>query len=190
VEFALVIPIFLTVFVAICEFTFLFSSYVSIGFASHDGDQLAATLGNTAGADVAVINRINTDVMTPADPKRIVKVDIFWVDTSSASGAPVGGWGGSVNTWTYDGGAHLYTLPGGGPVTLPFTQTTNGYPEANRCNINLGTGCALGHNTVDTIGVRITYQHQWVTPFPNFIGGGPVGPTMQSINLMRLEPIQ
>jgi hypothetical protein len=191
VEFALVIPLFITLFVAICEFTFMFSAYVSMSFASHDGAQLAATLGATGGADAAVVNRINTDVMSPADPKRIVKIDIFWVDTTSTDGSPVGGWAGNnINTWTYDGGSHVYTLAGGGSVTLPFAETTNGYPEANRCNVNLGTGCASGHHTVDTIGVRITYQHVWVTPFPNFVGGGSTGPLIQQTTIMRLEPIQ
>jgi hypothetical protein len=192
VEFALVIPLFLTIFIAICEFSFLFTAYVSINFASHDGSQLAASLGNTGNADHAVLNRINQDVMVPADPNRIVSVDIYWVDTTTSNAAPVGGWSGSVDTWTYDGGSHLMTLPGGATVTLPYVQTRSGYPESERCNVNLGLGCdtANGHNTVDTIGVRITYKHSWITPFPSFVGGGPNGPTMQAINVMRLEPIQ
>jgi len=190
VEFALVIPLFLTIFVAICEFTFMFSAYVSMGFASHDGSQIAATLGNTGGADAAVVNRINNDVMSPADPRRIVKIDIYWVDTSTNDGSPVGGWAGHVNTWTWDGGAHSNTLPDGTIVSLPFTRTTNGYAETDRCNVNQGIGCVSGHNTVDTIGVRITYKHTWITPFPNFIGGGSTGPTITSINIMRLEPVR
>jgi hypothetical protein len=190
VEFALVIPLFITLFVAICEFTFMFTAYVSMSFASHDGSQVAATLGATIGADSAILDRIDQDVMSPADPRRIVKVDIYWVNTGSADASPVGGWGGSVNTWTFDGAAHPYTLPSGLVVTIPFSQTTNGYREQDRCNVNLGIGCAPGHSTVDTIGVRITYQHLWITPFPSFVGGGPTGPLMTTINVMRLEPVR
>jgi Flp pilus assembly protein TadG len=36
VEFALIIPIFMTLVVAIAEFSVLFTSYTSLGFASHD----------------------------------------------------------------------------------------------------------------------------------------------------------
>src|ERR1035437_246728 len=63
VEFSLVIPVFLTVFFSIVEFSFLFTSYVSVGLASHDAVQLAATYGNTNGADAAILLRVSNDVM-------------------------------------------------------------------------------------------------------------------------------
>ena len=51
VEFTLVIPIFLTLFVAITEFSFMFTSFVELNYASHDAAQVAATYGNTSGTD-------------------------------------------------------------------------------------------------------------------------------------------
>jgi hypothetical protein len=190
VEFTLVIPLFLTIFIAIAEFTFSFTSFVDLGFASHDGVQLAATLGNAPGTDAAALDRINRDVTLPANPKQIISVSIYWVDTSTPNGSPVGG---AENIYIYDGGAHVYGLPSGATITLPFNQSTNGYPEVQRCNVNQGIGClptsGRPHNTVDTVGVKITYQHRWITPFPGWIGGGPTGPVLTSINVMRLEPV-
>jgi Flp pilus assembly protein TadG len=188
VEFALVIPLFLVIVVAIAEFSFLFTSYVSIGYATHDASQVAATLGNTPGADIAVIERIDNDVMVPANPQQITQVDIYQVDTTTNDGSPLGS---RINTWTYDGGSHSYTMPDGSTVNLPFTKTANGYPEQGRCNVNKGVGCTMfGQTTVDTIGVKIVYQYKWITPFPALVGGSTTGPVLSSINVMRLEPVR
>jgi Flp pilus assembly protein TadG len=187
VEFALVIPIFLTVVVAIAEFSFLYTSYSSINYASHDAVQVAATLGNTIGADASILQRIDQDIAAPADRTKIKTVDIYWVDTSTSSASPVSG---AENIWTYDGGSHAFTLPDGTTVQLPFITGGSGYPEANRCNANLGIGCVSGHTTVDTIAVKITYQYTWITPFPALINGSTTGPLLSSVNIMRLEPVR
>jgi hypothetical protein len=187
VEFALVIPLFLTIVLAICEFTFLFTSYVSMSFASHDAVQLAATYGDTAGSDCAVLERIDNDVMTPADPKKITTVDIYWVDIASANASPKAG---AENIYTYDAGIHSCTKPDGTIISVPFAgPSPNGYPESVRCNVNKGIGCQPGHTTVDTIAVKITYQYTWITPFPGMLSGGAVAPLITSINAMRLEPV-
>ncbi|MGD0247817.1 MAG: TadE/TadG family type IV pilus assembly protein [Candidatus Limnocylindrales bacterium] len=188
VEFTLVIPLFLVIVISIAEFSFLFTSYVSIGYATHDASQMAATLGNTPGADAAILQRIDNDVMVPANPQQIKEVDIYQVDTTSNNGSPMGS---RINTWTYDGGSHAQTLPDGSTVYLPFTRTANGYPEGGRCNVNMGVGCTMfGQTTVDTIAVKIVYQYVWITPFPALVGGSTTGPVLSSINVMRLEPVR
>jgi len=187
VEFALVIPVFLLVFVAIAEFSFLFTAYSSIGYASHDAVQLAAELGNATGADAAILQRVDQDVQAPADPTKIVSVDIYWVNTAFSDARPVSG---AENIWNYDGGSHSYQLPDGSFILLPFVPGATGYPIANRCNVNQGIGCATSHATVDTIAVKITYQYVWITPFPGMIGGSTTGPRLTSTNIMRLEPVR
>ena len=184
VEFAMVIPIFLTLFFAIVEFSFLFTSYLSVGYASHDAAQLAATYGNTVGADAAILQRIDNDIQAPADAHRIKSVDIFWVNTATSNAASQ-----ADEIYVYDGGHHQFTMPDGSTIYLPFVNTTNDYPAANRCNVNGGVSCVAGHQTVDTIGVKITYQYTWVTPFPQLIGGAGSGPLITQINIMRLEPV-
>ena len=73
------------------------------------------------------------------------------------------------------------------------------YPEADRCNVILGTGCASGHTGLDTIGVKVTYQYAWHTPLRCLVGllgkgnGGcysnTAGWTLVSSNAMRMEPV-
>lgn len=188
VEFALVIPIFLTVVIAICEFSILFTSYLSITFASRDAVQLAAELGNSPGVDCAVIQRITADVNTPANPQLIKTVEIYLVDTATGNSAPVAG---SIATYTYTGGSNQCTLPDGvTKINVPYSPTpptTTGYPEAGRCNVNSGTGCVPTKQTVDTIAVRITYQYKWITPFA--AAGGANGPMLTVTSVMRLEPV-
>jgi len=199
VEFTLVIPIFLGVVVAICEFSFLFTSFISVSYASHDAAQVAATYGNTAGADCAILQRISSDITVPADPAKIKDVDIYWVNTATANASPVSG---AENIYTYDGGSHQCHKPDGTPINVPFPiastsaaeSTSGGYPESTRCNVNSGINCpatnGVSHNTVDTLGVKITYQYTWVTPLPAMIGGSGNGPLFTLINIMRLEPVQ
>jgi Flp pilus assembly protein TadG len=183
----MVIPVFLTVFFSIVEFSFLYTSYLSVGFASHDAAQLAATYGNTINADTAILLRVDNDIQVPANNTRIKTVDIFQVDTTKKDASPIAG---RENLYTYDGGSHDFYLPDNTKIQLPFVPTgTLGYQDKDRCNANMTT-CNLGQTTVDTIGVKITYQYTWMTPFPALLGGSGNGPLLTSVNIMRLEPIQ
>jgi hypothetical protein len=199
VEFTLVIPIFLTLFVAITEFSFMFTSFVELNYASHDAAQVAATYGNTSGTDCAVLERVDNDLTVPANATKIKSVDIFWVNTASGNATPVSG---AENIYTYDGNPHPCIKPDGTTINVPFPipatlaleSTSGGYPESTRCNVNSGINCpptnGVAHNTVDTLGVKITYQYTWVTPLPAMIGGSGNGPVFALINIMRLEPVQ
>ena len=198
VEFTMIIPIFLGVVVAIFEFSFLFTSFVSVSYASHDAAQVAATYGNTAGADCAILERISNDINVPADPTKIKDVDIYWVDTATGNASPVGG---AENLYTYDGGSHQCMKPDGTTINVPFPissdqateASSGGYPETTRCNVNSGTNClptnGIAHSTVDTIAVKIRYQYTWMTPFPGVIAGLGSGPMLTSVNMMRIEPV-
>jgi len=183
VEFALVIPIFLTLVVAIAEFAFMFSSLLSISFASRDGVQIAAEMGDSPGADYVILQRIEQDVSAPVDRSKIVQVDIFWSDTAGAIKS------GQVNTWVRSGSS-TFTMPSGTIITVPYSQSSNSYPLSARCNVVLATGCASGHTTIDTIGVKITYQYSWITPLPGLIGQSGTGMQMIQSNMMRLEPVK
>ena len=182
VEFALVILPFIVLVVAIAEFSFMFSSYLSISFASRDGVQVAAEMGNDDSADFVILQRIEQDVSAPLDKTKITKVDIFWSD--GAGNVKLG----AINTWTR-GGSSSYTLPSGTILTVPYQRTSNTYPPANRCNVIAATGCATNHTEIDTIGVKITYQYAWITPLPALIGGSGSGMQMSQTNMMRLEPV-
>jgi Flp pilus assembly protein TadG len=69
VEFSLVIPMFIALVVAIAEFSVMFTSFLSVGYASHDAVQLAATYGNTANADSAIPRRSRPSTSTRSIPQ-------------------------------------------------------------------------------------------------------------------------
>jgi hypothetical protein len=183
VEFALVIPIFITLVVAIAEFAFLFGTFLSASFTSRDGVQVAAEMGNSTCADEVVLQRIEQDITAPADATKILSVDIFWSDNA---GNPIGS---AINTWTRTGSSQC-TLPSNTIITIPYQRTANGYPLANRCNVLSAVGCASGHTSIDTIGVKITYQYSWITPLPQFVGGSGTGMQIVQSNMMRMEPVK
>src|SRR5438552_2849127 len=71
----------------------------------------------------------------------------------------------------------------GDTVTVPYTLTTAGYVESTRCSTL--AGCGGSHATVDTIGVRVTYQHFWATSFVRFAGNSV---TFTETTILRAEP--
>jgi hypothetical protein len=183
VEFSLILVPFLTCVIAICEFTFLFSAFLCTSFSVRDGVQIAAELGNTGCADHMLLARIESDMTPPAFRERIQKVEIYWSDTAGNVK------GGAINTWRRSGNSSC-TAAGGTTYTVPYSQSTNSYALGSRCNIVSGATCTSGHSGVDTIAVRITYQHDWVTPLPNLVGLGGGGDTIVQTALMRLEPVK
>jgi hypothetical protein len=94
---------------------------------------------------------------------------------------------GSPTVYTR-GGSTTCTFIDGSTTSQPYTRTANGYSADDRCNIL--NGCdSVTVDTVDNVGVRITYTHGWVTPIANFVGGGPGGITFDRTSVMRMEPI-
>ena len=174
VEFSLVIPLFLTVLIALVEFTFIFNAILATNYASRDAALLAAEAGSDAGADCAVLKAVESDIGAPANRSQIQSVEIF-------EATPAGAQSGSATVYARTGTLNC-TLPDGTDVALPYTRTANGYPVAGRCNVL--AGCDGG--SLDHIGVRVAYRHTWRTPF-----GSSFGPFLDVVkaNSMRMEPV-
>ena len=174
VEFALVIPLFLSILIAIIEFAFMFNAILATNFASRDAALIAAEAGNTLGADCSILQAVDADMGMPANPAQIRQVEIF---RASAAGDQL-----SAATVYARTGSFACGLPDGTTVSLPFTIQSDGYPEAARCNVLVGcSGQPLDH-----VGVRVTYRHTWRTPF-----GTSFGPFLDVVrsNSMRMEPV-
>ena len=175
VEFALIIPLFLILIVALAEFSFLLTVKVGVSDTAQDAVQLASELGNTANADCTVLQLVEKDMGAPIDKAKIQSVSFFWTDVTGANKG--------ANTYVRTG---TMTCANGG--TVPYSSTANGYPIASRCNFVLG--CGPGKPGVDWIGVTITYQYAWITPLPSLIGLQGSPPTFVQTNTSRLEPVQ
>jgi Flp pilus assembly protein TadG len=189
VEFALTIPIVLVVIVSLIEFAFVSNAFLSINYASRDAALIAAEAGNANGADCVILKKVDEDVTAPADPARITQVTIFQADQN---GDQVGS---AVNTYARTGSTTC-NYPDNTSLTVPYSLSgAAGYPETQRCNVL--AGCPLiSHATLDMIGIQITYDYRWHTPFPGMVpllkgGSGPGGTgwTLVKSNAMRMEPV-
>jgi len=175
VEFSLVLPVFLLLIFGVVEFGFLYNAAVTVNYVSRVAALLAAEGGRTTGTDCMVLRAIERDMISPAVSSRISTVQIYWSDANGDQMAS------SVNVYTRTGS--MTCTYASGSITVPYTLSTALYPEAQRCDVL--AGCGGLHTTVDDIGVRITYTHQWVTRFGQTIAGAI---TFQRGTAVRMEP--
>jgi Flp pilus assembly protein TadG len=180
VEFALVFPLFFTMALGIIEFAFAFNAILSVNFASRDAALAAAEAANIVGGDCVVLSGIEDDVGAPARASAIDRVDIYRAKSNGTPYSP------AADTSFTRTGSTTCTLPDGTSTTVPYTKGIDGYPEADRCNIL--AGCGGTHTSIDHIGVKITYTHQYVTPLQTFVGTGS-GFSFERSNVMRMEPV-
>ena len=174
--------IFVTMVMGFLEFAFVFNALLSVGHATRDAALIAAEAGNNAGADCIILAQVEKDVTAPADRTRITQVTIYRSDQNGA---------------VYSGQQNLYTRTGSTTCTLSDGTTLDcpvldlgerplsRRPAAATC----WPGCGPGHPTVDTIGVKIVYQHSWLTPLANLVSLGGTGTTLTQSNAMRMEPV-
>ena len=180
-------PIFVTMLMGLLEFAFVFNALLSLGHATRDAALVAAEAGNASAADCVILQQIENDVTAPADHSRITEVAIYRSDQNGAVYA------GQQNVYTRTGSTSCL-MPDGSTLTVPYSAPPAdlNYPAADRCNILAGDvpgGCKSGHSTVDTIGVKVTYRHTWVTPLANLVSLGGTGTTLVQSNAMRMEPV-
>jgi Flp pilus assembly protein TadG len=180
VEFALIIPIFLLLFIALIEFSLVFNAVLAINFASREASLIGAEAGNASDADCVILDAVETAVGPPAAPTLITGVKIYQANRAGTA-IP-----GKVNAYTRTGET-VCTYPDGQVLRVPYTRVGSaGYPEANRCNVLAGCG---GSTTVDQIGVEVTYQYSWHTPMYTLLGWSSTGYTLVKSNAMRMEPV-
>jgi Flp pilus assembly protein TadG len=182
VEFALVFPIFLLLFMATIEFGLAFNAVLNVNYASRNATLLAAEAGNSAGADCVILQSVEDDIGTPATDAGIQSVDIYWAEPDGTIKA------GRINHYVRSGSTTC-SYSDGSSLTVPYTETVGGYPDIGRCNAL--KGCGSSHPGLDTIGVSIAYRHAWRTPMAAIIPGvGPAsGFSFSRSNAMRMEPI-
>jgi Flp pilus assembly protein TadG len=176
VEFAMLLPVLVLLLIGLMEFSLVWNSRNTVLFASRDGSMLAAEGGSLDGTDCVVLQRIESDVVSPATALRLQQVSIYWSDRN---GDQIGS---NQNAYTRTGSTSC-TYPDGTTITVPYTLATAAYPESVRCSVL--AGCGGSHTTVDTIGVRITYQHFWMTSFVRFAGNSV---TFTEASITRAEP--
>lgn len=180
VEFALVLPIFMLLLIGLVEFAVTFSIILNVNYASRDAALLAAEVGDGSGADCLILQRLNSALNGATNQGAIDEIRIFWAD---ANGGELG-----ADVYTPVGTPTNCLLNDGSTLTVPYHLVSATYPAAERCQIIMGCG-GLHSGGLDTIGVTITYHHDWLTPLPNLVQIPPNGITFTRSNTMRMEPI-
>jgi Flp pilus assembly protein TadG len=175
-EFAIVLPVFLVLLFGLVEFAFVLNASSSVNYASRVAALLAAEGGKTEGTDCMVLRAVERALTSPTTPTRVSRVEIYWSDSNGDQIAS--------NVSAYDRtGSLTCTYGNGSTITVPYARTTDSYPESERCDVL--AGCGGLHTTVDDIGVRITYAHQWVTSFGQHIAPSVI---FQRSTGVRMEP--
>lgn len=170
------LPVLFLLIFGLIEWSFVMNTSSSVNYASRDAAMLAAEGGANAGTDCVALSAIERDLVAPALPPRVQQVEIYWSDRN---GVQIGG---AVNLYARSGSTTC-NYPDGSSITVPYTLTSAGYPEASRCDVLLG--CGGSHTSLDTVGVRITYQHQWATAFGRYIAPNVV---FKKSTAIRMEP--
>jgi len=179
VEFAMAVPLFLLLLLGMVEFGFVFTHHIALEYASREGARMGSALASgtslVACTDVdnniiAAFQRVVTSPGSQLNVGNISQVQIYRAD---AAGEPIGS---QINTW----------VPGTGPtvdgVALRFRNTSVGWSACPAGNRNNGA-------SPDSIGVRLTYTYDFVTPLGNFVAAFGTGHlTMTDKTVMALNP--
>ncbi len=182
VEFALVFPLFVALTFAMIEFGFALNAVLGINRASQAGALLAGQAGDDATADCLILARIEDYLKPPLDKRDVREVRVIRTNTSGAASL-------AANVYTRSGSKDC------GDYSVPYTASSSGYPESQRCTILAGCpALSPPRSTVDKVAVQITYRHTPVTPVRElmrmFGGDGTLGFTwtFTKRNTSRMEP--
>ena len=182
VEFAIVLPLFISTVFAIIEFGVAFNAVLTINRASQAGALIAGEIGTSPVADCVILDKVESELSAPIDKGNIQQVKIFRTNATGSTIVAASNYRrtGSTNCGTY---------------SVPYTAMSSGYPYTQRCNVLLGCPTLTPpRTTVDKIGVQITYRYDGVTPLRSvlsFLGGSGSGYswTFSKQNESRMEPV-
>jgi hypothetical protein len=155
-------PLLIALIIGISEFGLAFKDWLSVSNASREGARMGAVVGNDIDADCFILGAITEAFAAAADPGQIQEL---WIFKANSDGSP-------------SAQRNIYSYLGGPVDDCTSWGSTIGWPSVNRQVI-------AGSTPLDILGVRITYQHDWVTGIAPFFTGSA---TWTEDTIMRLEP--
>ena len=177
-EFTLILPVILAMVLGMIELGFAINNSTAIGTATRQGARVGSELVNgakigSALVDPEIIGAVEGALISPGspiDPSQVTSIQIFLANTDGSMSS-------NVNTWIYsaDGGP---TLPGAsGPLDFKVSST------------NWDVTTRSGADPAQSIGVRITYNYQFITPLRAFVSLFTASQiTMIDQTVMAMEP--
>jgi hypothetical protein len=180
VEYAMTVPVFLLILLGMLEFGFAFSHHLTMEYSTREGARTGASLANgsnevaCATVDdhvIAAVQRVLTGAGSQVSLNRIGEIRIY---KANATGQELG----PVNVWKLGAGP---TVEG---AALKFRKTSSGWDACGRKNTTVSTS-----DRVDSIGVSITYDYDFVTPLGSLMGAaGTPQLHMTDRTVMSLNP--
>ena len=177
VEYAIILPLFMMILLAVVEFGLAFSHHMTMEYATREGARTGAALANGStqfdcslvdDEVVAAVQRVLTQGGSQVDLSHVTEIRIYDADAS-------GGEQGLVDVWTQGKGP---TVEG---VALKFVMTSGNWDACTRRNAGFGQ--------TDSIGISLSYDYPFVTPLGNMLGlAGGSGLAMSDRTVMALNP--
>lgn len=184
VEFAMLVPVFTLLLLAMLEFGFVFDHTLAIRYASREGARVGSALadGGTLGCanvDPLIIAAVTRVLNSPGSRVNAAEVPTIRIYKALANGDQSGS---LVNVWNY--------APGAGPVVdgrpLDYSQASVGWSACSRINYE------VSGNPPDSIGVSLTYTYRLQTALGSvlgfFGGSGWSTITVSDRTIMALNP--
>ena len=172
VEMAIVVPIFILLVFGMLEFGLAFKDKLSMAHAVNQATRRATVLGSDATADIDILQAFADGLVGATSLDSVVMVDIFRANADGSKGV-------------YD----RYTVDADGfpcgwdpcPDPAIVDPVVYGSPDDYEpCSRDTSLSPSDG---VDTIGVEVTYTHDWVTGVLGFSQQ-----TWHETSMGRMEP--
>ena len=175
----------MTLLLGMLEFGTAFNHQLTLGYSVREGARIGAdlvngggTLGcntgqspNAANVDPVIIEAVDRVLSSAGSPIPLSQVGTIRIFQADQSGGDTLGRG---NNWIYT--ASQYTLPDGTKVNFKPSGAAT-WNACNRTNVQ-------GHtyaNSVDSIGVSITYTYKGITPIVSSL-------PMSDVTVMQFNP--
>lgn len=180
VEYAMTVPVFLLILLGMLEFGFAFSHHLTMEYSTREGARTGASLANGSATVpcatiddqvVAAVQRVLTGAGSQVAIGKIGEIRIYKADGTGQELGP-------KNVWK----------PGTGPTVegapLKFANVSTGWDACTRKNTTVSAS-----DRVDSIGVSITYDYDFVTPLGSLMGiVGSAQLHMTDRTVMSLNP--
>ena len=163
VEFALIVPVFITLLLGMLEFGFVFDENLTLEYASREGARVGSALVDGGGSPgcttvdnqiIAAVERVLTSDGSRITLERVGQIRIYLATATGSEAGP-------VDVWIYAAGQ--------GPVvdgkTLDFKLQSTSWSACSRTNAG---------SPAPSIGVSVSYSYQFQTPIGiavGFVGG-------------------
>jgi Flp pilus assembly protein TadG len=181
IEFAMVLPLLMMLFVGIAEFGLVFQQRLLVDNAVQTATRAGSSLGKNANSDMAVLDSLEQGFAGLPDNGKflVTKATIYRAD--SAGNAD----GNLINTYSYNAGS--------GCSWTPCPNPANDTDESNIGGTWLPSTRSADIGALDHMGVTIYYGHDWVLGGYGFLPDLPCNADGSQCwtesSVLRLEPV-